>query len=104
LRALKEAPGVRDRVRAVLFVGATFDPGWNAEHLSQDAFDTELDRVTPWLLLRTADGPEAELPDPPVPSTGRRSIAVHDLGRAPAELLADPALGSSLAVLLAALG
>lgn len=104
LRALKEAPGVRDRLRAVLFVGAAFDPGWNAENLTQDGFDTEVDRVTPWLLLRTADGPEAELPDPPVPATGRRSIAVHDLGRARPGLEADPALGSSLAVLLAALG
>lgn len=104
LAALKDAAGIRDRVRAVLFVGATFDPAWNAASLSQDAFDTELDRVTPWFVLRSSDAPEAVLLEPPLPATRRHSIAVLDLGLATPEALADAALAESLVVVLAALG
>lgn len=103
LRALSAAPGVRDRVRALLFVDATFDPDWNTTSLTQDTFDTEIDRVTPWFVLRARDTVEATLPEPPVPPTGRRSFAVHDLGLAPAATLADPALAESVVVVLAAL-
>lgn len=99
--ALRDAPGLRDRVRALLFVDATFDP---AVPVSQDAFDTEVDRTTPWFVLRTRAGADAELADPPLPDSQRRSLQVHDLGTVSAEALADPALGQSVAILLAAGG
>lgn len=104
LAALREAPSVRDRLRACLFVGASFDPAWLAEKFTQVAFDTELDRTVPWFVLRTADTAEAKLVEPPIPPTGRRSLAVHDLGLAAPETLTHPAGARALAVLLAALG
>lgn len=94
LAALRDAPGVRDRTRALLFVGATFDPDAPP---SQDAFDTELDRTTPWFVLRTEDTPEARLADPPLPETQRRSVQVHDLGRVRPDALGERALATSLA-------
>ncbi len=101
LAALKEAPDRRDRVRALLFVDAEFDP---ATPVEQDDFDTELDRTTPWFVLRTRDGDGAGLAEPPVPETQRRSIRVHDLGRVSPGGLSEPLLARSIAILLAAAG
>jgi hypothetical protein len=103
LAALRDAPAVRDRVRACLFVGAEFDPAWLAANLTHLAFDTELDRTVPWFVLRTAEAPEALLAEPEIPPTGRRSIAVHDLGVVAVETLSEPAAGRAMALLVAAL-
>ena len=101
LTALKAAPDRRDRIRALLFVDATFDL---AAELRQDDFDTELDRTTPWFVLRTRDEADAMLADPPVPETQRRSIRVHDLGQLSIAALSEPLLARSVAILLAAAG
>lgn len=104
LGALREAPALRDRLRAVWFIGARFETGWNAEKLTQDGFDTEVDRVTPWFVLRLEEGEGTTLDEPPTPASGRRSFAVHDLGKADGALLAEPALGEAVAIVLAAVG
>lgn len=104
LAALREAPALRDRLRACLFVGATFDPAWLAEHFTQVGFDTEMDRTVPWFQLRTDDRPESRLVEPPIPATGRHSVAVLDLGLMAKDTLAHPAEGRALATLFAALG
>jgi hypothetical protein len=102
LQLLHDAPLLRDRLRAVLFVGAKPDPAWLAEHFGHAAFDTELAREVPYLTLRTP-GTEP-LPDPPEPPSARRAIRSVDLGVVPAEELGDPRLGRALSALLAALG
>ena len=104
LAALREAPSVRDRVLACLFVGATFDAAWLAAHFSHVAFDTELDRTVPWFVWRCGEGEDAVLAEPVIPATGRRSIAVHDLGKGDASTLGEPAVGRAMALLLAAVG
>lgn len=102
LGLLHDNPGLRDRVRAVLLVGARVDEAWLREHWSQKAFDTELARSTPYLVLRIGDSPR--LAEPPVPASGRRPVAVSDLGVVDEAALQDPALGRALALLVAALG
>ncbi|MDP2313379.1 MAG: hypothetical protein Q8P41_10770 [Pseudomonadota bacterium] len=105
LRLLHDAPGLRDRLRAVLLVAPTLDAAWLAEHFTHPAFDLELAREVPYLTLRA--GPDAaaqQLPPPATPATGRRSIGVVDLGVLPSELLPDPRVGRALAALCAVLG
>jgi hypothetical protein len=102
LRALADAPGVRDRLRAVLLVGADLDPAWLASSFTHAAFDVEVQREVPYLTLRAGGVPP--LPDPPDPPTGRRSIAVVDLGIPTDEALAHPSMGRALGALLAAVG
>lgn len=104
LAAVKAAPALRDRLRALWFVGASFNVEWNTSQLSQDAFDTEVDRVTPWFVLRFDDAEGSCLVEPPTPSSGRRSFAVYDLGRADPGLPADPAYGETTAMMMAAIG
>jgi hypothetical protein len=104
LVALRDAPAVRDRVRACVFVGARFDPAWLATSLTHVAFDTEVDRTVPWFVLRAEEGADTGLVEPEVPATGRRSIAVHDLGIVTPSGLAEPAAARALALLLAAIG
>jgi len=101
LAALREAPGLRDRLRAVVLVGAGIDPGFVATQLTQEAFDTELAQSIPWLVYREAGQPG--LAEPPLPPSGRRAIAVHDLGELPVAWRDDPHLPRALASLLAAL-
>ncbi|MBM4392885.1 MAG: hypothetical protein FJ090_17305 [Deltaproteobacteria bacterium] len=101
LLALREAPGLRDQLRAVVLVGASIDPGFVATQLTQEAFDTELAQSIPWLVYREAG--QAELAEPPLPPSGRRAIAVHDLGELPGGWRDDPHLPRALASLLAAL-
>lgn len=93
LAALKAAPGLRDRVRALVFVGATVN-----EPLAHVDFDTEIARTTPWLVLRVAGSPKIE--EPPVPPTDRRAIGVVDLGEV-GEF--GDALGRALRVVVAVL-
>lgn len=104
LEALRAAPMVRDQLRAVLLVGAEFDPAWLETNFTTLAFDSEQDRTVPWLVLRRSDAPEALLAEPPASTSGFRPVAVVDLGRADDAALAHPFLGQSLAITLAALG
>lgn len=101
LRFYSDVPGLRDRVRAVCFVGLYLGPAadWLADSFTHQVFDLELDRSVPWLTLRTAPGQVLRTP-PPDP-TGRESIEVVDLGEAAAPV--DPATGAALLLLLAAL-
>lgn len=101
LRFYSDVPGLRDRVRAVCFVGLDLGPAteWLAESFTHQAFDMELDRSVPWLTLRTAPGQVLRAP-PPDP-TGRESIEVVDLGETSSPL--DPATRAALLLLLAAL-
>ncbi|MDP2309794.1 MAG: hypothetical protein Q8P18_27485 [Pseudomonadota bacterium] len=105
LRLLHDAPGVRDRLRAVLLVAPTLDASWLAQHFTHLAYDVEVAREVPFFTLRAGEGAEGQrLPDPPTPPTGRRAVAVADLGVLPADLLRDPRVGRALLVLCAALG
>lgn len=102
LRVLAAAPGLRDRVRAVLLVGAEPDAAWLAASFTHAAFDVEVQREVPFLVLRAAGSPV--LPDPADPPTGRRSIAVVDLGEIGADALAAPSTARALGALVAAVG
>jgi hypothetical protein len=102
LALLAENPGLRDRVRAVLLVGARVDPAWLAVHFTQRAFDTELARSTPYLVLRVGDSPR--IAEPSLPASGRRPVAVTDLGVLDPGSVADPAVARALPLLVAALG
>lgn len=105
LRWLHDTPGVRDRLRAVLLVAPALDGSWLAEHFTHPAFDVEVAREVPYFTLRAGEGVDRQrLPDPKTPPTGRRSLAVVDLGVLPRELLADPRIGRALSALCAALG
>ena len=102
LALLADAPMLRDRLRAALFVGATPDAAWLAAHFDHAHFDVEVDRAVPYLSLRLP-GTEA-LPDPPEPPTARRSIASIDLGEVDPAALPDPRLARAIAALLASMG
>lgn len=102
LQWLHDAPALRDRVRAVVLVGAQVDPAWATEHLTHGAFETELVREVPFLQLRT-DG-AAALPEPAEATNHRRSIALVDLGEVAATKVSTDIHGRALAVLLAAIG
>ena len=96
--ALQASPGLRDRVRALLLVGTSFDP---SVALTQAAFETEIDRVVPWFVLRTDPGPFTLL-EPALPPSGRQSFRVLDLGQIDPAQLSGPHLGRALTVLVAA--
>lgn len=105
LRALADAPALRDRLRAVLLVAPTLDPAWLAEGFTQKAFDVEVAREVPYLTLRA--GPDAaaqRLPDPAPTASGFTPVAVVDLGVLPPDLVADPRVARALGALVAALG
>lgn len=103
LRRLHAEPGFRDRVRAVVFVGAELgaDRDWIADHFTHLAFDLEMSRELPFFTLRVEGGGAQVLREPP-PAT-RTCVRVIDLGLTPGESLADPALPRALALVLAAL-
>lgn len=95
LNLLRAAPGLRDRVRAVVLIGASVtDP------LAHVDFDTELARTTPWLVLRVARSPV--LTEPPAPPNDRRAIGLIDLGEVAST--DDSALAVAFAVLIALSG
>ncbi|MCB9743239.1 MAG: hypothetical protein H6740_11615 [Alphaproteobacteria bacterium] len=100
-RALAEAPGVRDRVRAVLAIGGHLGgdtAAWLAEHFTHEGMDTEISRAVPWFHLafldpevRPAGAPglplaETAWPTPEPPENGRLAIEVIDLGVLPGGL------------------
>ena len=103
LRRLHAEPGLRDRVRAVVFVGAELDTEreWLATNFTHVAFDLELARRLPFLVLRTAEGAGQRLRPPP--ATTRDVVWVLDLGRTEPDAHADPTRGRALALTLAAL-
>lgn len=102
LALLRDAPRLRDRLRAVLLVAPELDAAWLADKFSHEAFDTELMRQVPYLALRVPG--IAPLPDPPEPPSARRAILPVDLGVLPGDALADARVGQAVATTLAALG
>ena len=95
LALLRASPGLRDRVRALVLVGATV-----SEPLAPVDFDMELARSTPWLVLRVAGSPL--IGEPPAPPNDRRAIGLIDLGAL--QTADDPAVGAAFAVLIALSG
>lgn len=119
LRALHEAPALRDRCRAHVLLSARFDDAdraWMGESFTHPGMDTELSRTTPYFEVAFID-PEAEplgepglpladtrLVRPPPHPSGRVSIEVVDVGPLRGRLAdARPELlAKGLAVLVAA--
>jgi hypothetical protein len=130
LAALEANPALRDMVALVLFVGCPLAgvegdapaglavaerEAWLAEHFRQEALDTELKRATPYAMLARLDREiwpagvarvpwaRQRLDEPPVPPSGRRPVAVVDLGAAPAgaDTLPAEVFGRSLLLLAA---
>lgn len=103
LQLLHELPGLRDRTRMVLLVGA--DAGahaeWLAASFTHEGFDLELARTIAYCTLRV--GPGQELPVPHPSPTGRVAIEVVDLGYTdtPRELSLSRALVTTFAAVLA---
>lgn len=93
LKLLHEAPGLRDRCFAVVLVEPVLDESWIQSNFTHASFDTELNRVTPYLVLR-ADRSLPTLVAPPEPPTGRVAVEVLDLAGPP---------GLPLSLLLAAM-
>lgn len=95
-----DVPGLRDRTRAVVLVGADLEAAsdWVATAYSHAALDLELHRALPYLTLRTGPGQvlRAPAPDP----TGRTSVEVVDLGE---DAALDADAGRALQLVLAAL-
>lgn len=87
LKLLHEAPGLRDRCLAVVLVEPELDDTWLKPNFTHTTFDTELNRVTPYLILRQ-DRSLPTLVAPPEPPTGRVAVEVLDLEGPPALPLA----------------
>lgn len=104
LRRLHAEPGLRDRTRAVVFVGADLaaEREWLAENFTHVAFDLELARTLPFFTLRV-QGAGAQAMRPP-PSAPRECLAVVDLGLVPPDALRDERTARALVVTLAAVG
>ena len=95
VRALHQGAGLRDRVRAVIGLGAALGGetrDWLGEHFTHREMDTELSRTTPYFHLAWAV-PGTEPPGEPgrpladtawparqVPETGREAFVPVDLG------------------------
>lgn len=101
-KLLASDEGVRDLTRLVLLVGADLadHEAWLAEHFTHRNFDLEQARRLPFLTLRV-EGAGAQRLRPPPPGDVE-VVEVVDLGVVAPEALGDPAMGRSLAVLLAA--
>lgn len=83
LAALHAAPGLRDRLVALVsWGGGAGEPAWLSAHFDHDQLDTELNRATPYLVLGAApmDAGAPCFPEPAVPKHGRRTIDAIDLG------------------------
>ncbi|MFT5680727.1 MAG: hypothetical protein ACI8RZ_001633 [Myxococcota bacterium] len=102
LNAMHAHPGLRDRVLAVVSLGGDIAQSdtqkeWMAEHFTQPAMDTELNRSTPYLsaVLVDAADPLAtdwagqRWPIPPPDRSGRTPIQPVDLGPLPAAWLTE---------------
>lgn len=130
LEAMVADPELRDRVVAVVFdgcpLGGVPEPApeglsvaereaWLGEHFNHPALDTELRRSTPYCTLArlapdaspSGDGrvpwARQRLDEPPAIASGRRPVAMVDLGAAPADrgLLEPLVVGRSFVLLLA---
>ncbi len=82
LKLLHDAPGLRDRCHAVILVEPELEKEWVPANFTHAAFDTELNRVTPYLVLRL-DRSQSTLATPPEPPTGRVAVEVLDLAGPP---------------------
>jgi hypothetical protein len=115
LKALTGHAGLRDRLAAAVFLGGAFGgedrTAWLAEAFTHEAMDTELNRATPYVCvgwvgadLAAAD-PDALaaqfLVEPTVPSSGRRSIRVVDLGLLQRDAVSTEHVGEALMLTLA---
>jgi len=81
---------LRDQVAAVVGIDLDNDPAWLAEHFDNEAFDTELNRITPYFHVAFLEGePDLEaferslLQIPAVPDTLRVVVEPIDLGVLP---------------------
>ncbi|MEE2749828.1 MAG: hypothetical protein VX519_00225 [Myxococcota bacterium] len=98
VRMMHASPGLRDRVLAVVGVGAALGGEaaiWLGEEFGHQSMDTEISRLTSWfhvafvtpdvLPIGDADRPltDTRWPQPPVPSSGRNAIESIDLGVLP---------------------
>jgi hypothetical protein len=109
LRVLHAWPELRDRLLGVVAVAPAVSPAlpWVEAHFTHEQMEPELQRAIPYLLLRVVDPEDplatdwTPLPVPPVPESGRASIAVHELGVVPREGLSDAVLACGIWVLLA---
>ncbi len=98
LRCLHAEPGLRDRTRMVLGVGAALGPerGWLAEHFDHEQMDTEISRALPYAHLGFVRPGAAILGEPGLPlvDTAFRAPPVPPSGRAAIETLAlGPLIG-----------
>jgi len=106
VRMMHANPGLRDRVLAVVGVGAALGGGaavWLDKEFNHQSMDTEISRLTSWfhvafvtpgvLPVGDAGQPLADTrwPQPPVPSSGRNAIESIDLGVLPGPALEYPA-------------
>jgi len=89
---LKDAPGLRDRLLAVIILGTDLESdvpdSWIQTHFQHKDFDTELNRRTLYMAVtdpgedwRDASG--QRFPEPPVPPSGWAPIEAVDLGPLP---------------------
>ena len=98
VRMMHVNPGLRDRVLAVLGVGAALGGeagAWLEREFNHQSMDTEVSRLTSWfhvafvtpgvLPVGEVDRPLADTrwPQPPAPVSGRNSIEAIDLGVLP---------------------
>ena len=113
VRMMHGSPGLRDRVLAVVGVGAFLGGdlgGWMKDAFTHQAMDTEISRLTSWFrvsfvtpgVLPVGDEhcalADTRWPCPPVPQSGRKAIEVIDLG-----VLPGPALDYAPALLIRSL-
>ena len=108
-RALHGHPLLRDRVLAVISLGASIqgpdNKPWMDEHFQHSAFDTELNRRTLYMAVSDPgdgfeDASEQCFPDPPVPPSGWAPVESVDLGPLPIDEQDPEVLARALWVLL----
>jgi hypothetical protein len=99
LKLLHVAPGLRDRVQAVVLLDPVLDATWLKDNFNHVSMDTELYRSIPYLVMHQQAVP-SPLQTPPLPQTGRAAMEVVDLGVVSP---ADPQFARHLGLLLAAL-
>lgn len=101
LEMLHKYPGMRDRMFAFVALDPIIDPEWLAAHFNQKEMDAEANHAIPYVLLYTSEPTRTNqiIHEPPVASSGWRSIQVIDLGIIPANIN-DAKVARSLWVVL----